>query len=815
MLTVKVAVEKISYESDILYSYAVPDELQNGITIGQRVIVPFGFSGSKRVGVIIELEESVEENKFKSVCAVLDSKPFISSEMILLAKWMKERYFCSYFDILKLILPAGIGNGLSSIRYCFNEKTISSSENLTQEEVIFLNAVSPNKKPFTLKNLIKLKIKNYHKILRSILDKKIIYEEISSSKTVGEKEFKIFNVNKNFKTLNTLTLKQRKICDYLSENKNMGIKEICYFTGVSESTVRNLEKKNIIISSNKTEYYSPETNNSKSNISIYQKPRLSAEQNEAFEKLLSNYRKNEFNVSLLYGITGSGKTQVLLNIADEVLKNNKSVIFMVPEIALTAQFISLFKNRYGEKVVLLHSKLSNWQRFDAWKKIQNNQATVILGTRSAVFAPVSNLGLIVIDEEHEFTYKSESTPRFDTRDVAKYLCKLCKASLILSSATPSVESYYKAKEKKYSLVTLKNRYANAQLPEVYIADMNLENELCTNSFGSQLKAALKENFKAKKQSIIFINRRGYNHFAKCRNCGEILCCPNCSVSLNYHKSNNRLMCHYCGYSKEFTTRCAKCNQEKICYLGAGTQKIEDSLKEIVPDAKILRIDSDVKNLKSTIENELKDFAEGKYDILVGTQMISKGFNFPNVTLVGVVSVDNYLYSGDFQSYEKTFSLLTQVIGRAGRGDSPGRAIIQTFSPENEIFEFASSQNYESFFNSEIKLRKALLYPPFSDICTIVFASENEKSAQKCANQFFEDLKNEALKNYSNIPLKILPPRPAMVKKVAGKYRYKIFLKCRNDKTFRNMLSDFLKNFGKQSSCKHVHYFVSFNNSVEI
>ena len=810
-LTAKVAVDKLAYGCDILYSYLVPEQFEDLVKIGQRVIVPFGKGSTKRMGLVCEL--SIEKNDYnlKNIYAVPDKAPLVCDEMLTLIKWMKNHYFCTYFEAAKLVFPPGLSNGIDNIKYNINFEVLNSSDNLSMAEQKFIDKIiSEAKNSITLKKLISLKIKNYNNILISLLSKKVLAEEFVLSKTVGEKSIKKFGLPINNIEIFSLTDKQKKVCDFLKNFGSATAKEICYFTGVGKSVIDKLFKNEIIISSEYLEYKSPKLSSELSD-NNYNRNVLSTEQSRVFEAILKAYQKNKCEVSLIHGVTGSGKTEVLLRLIDSIVPQGKSAIFMVPEIALTAQFINLFRARYKEKAAVVHSGLSDWERLDTWKRIKSGEVQVVLGTRSAVFAPFDNLGLIVIDEEHEFTYKSESSPRFNAKDVAKYRCKYQSAMLIFSSATPSVESYFKATAGKYTLYSLKERYGAARLPDVNIVDMNKESiDLNTNQFSDELINSLKDNIKNKKQSIIFLNRRGYNTFVKCRSCGEVLTCPHCSVSLNYHKANNRLMCHYCGYSCELLIKCPACNQDKICHLGAGTQKAEDILSEIIPEAKILRMDSDTKNSKEPYDKVFKDFADGKYDILLGTQMISKGFNFPNVTLVGVLSADQYLYSADFRSYEKTFNLITQVVGRSGRDKFPGKAIIQTFSPENDILKLAAKQDYETFFENEIKIRKAMLYPPFADLCIVGFTGENENKVMNASLKFFKNIKKELAENHSKMPLRIFAPVPANVKKVSGKYRYRIVIKCRNDHDFRTMLSEQLINFSKEAYAGSVNIFVDIN-----
>lgn len=775
------------------------------------MVVPFGKGSTKRMGLVCELSTEKSHYNLKNIYAVLDETPLVCDEMMILIKWMKNRYFCTYFEAAKLIFPPGLSNGINNIKYNINFKTLNSLDVLSFAEQNFINNITLDGKNYiTLKKLINLKMKNYNNILISLLSKKILTEEFILPKTVGERSVKIFSLSDNNIDELSLTDKQKKVCDFLKNFGQATAKEICYFTGVGKSIISRLLKNEIIISSEHLQYTSPKVF-SNLNENNYTQNTLSNEQQRVFEAILKAYKKNEFDVSLIHGVTGSGKTEVLLKLIDQVVLQGKSAVFMVPEIALTAQFINLFRARYQEKVAVVHSGLSDWERLDTWKRIKSGEIKVVLGTRSAVFTPFDNLGLIVIDEEHEFTYKSESSPRFNAKDVAKYRCKYQNAMLIFSSATPSVESYFKAKTGKYTLYSLKERYGAAKLPDVNIVDMNKESlGLNTDQFSDELISALKDNIENKKQSIIFLNRRGYSTFVKCRSCGNVLTCPHCSVSLNYHKANNRLMCHYCGYSCDNLNRCPDCGGDKICRLGAGTQRAEDILSEVIPEAKILRMDSDTKNLKEPYDKIFKDFSDEKYDILLGTQMISKGFNFPNVTLVGVLSADQYLYSGDFRSYEKTFDLITQVVGRSGREKFPGKAIIQTFTPENEVLKLAAKQDYETFFKQEIKIRKAMLYPPFADLCIIGFTGENENKVMDASLKLFASIKKEAAENYSKLPLRIFAPIPANVKKVSGKYRYRIVIKCKNNYDFRSMLSEQLINFLQGPYVSNVNVFVDIN-----
>ena len=486
-----------------------------------------------------------------------------------------------------------------------------------------------------------------------------------------------------------------------------------------------------------------------------------------------------------------------MKLIEDVVNDNKGVIVMVPEIALTSQLISIFKSNFPDKVAVFHSGLSLGERLDEFKRVKKGLASIAIGTRSAVFAPFENIGLIIMDEEQEHTYKSEGKPRFHARELAKFRTSYNNSLLVLASATPSVETYYNAKSGKYHIATLTKRFGTATLPDVLVADMNEEVSLGNSSqFSSLLLENIEQNLNEKKQTILLLNRRGHNTFVTCRNCRETVSCPNCSISMMYHSANNRLMCHYCGHSIKYDGICPTCNGHSLRFAGYGTQRAEAELAEIFPDARILRMDTDATMSKSSHEKKLTEFAKGDYDILVGTQMVAKGLDFPDVTLVGVLSADQMLYSDDYRSFENAFSMLTQVVGRSGRGKDKGRAVIQTFTPENPIISLASTQNYDAFYDDEIKIRKAMLYPPFAHLCLIGFVCDNSVKVSKACAQFMSLLTDKLNSSYNDIPIRVLGPSPAGIPKVNNKYRYKIILKCRNDSRFRQMLSQTLTEFSK-------------------
>lgn len=468
---------------------------------------------------------------------------------------------------------------------------------------------------------------------------------------------------------------------------------------------------------------------------------------------------------------------------------------MVPEISLTPQTLQQFQHQFGDQVAVFHSGLSLGERMDEWKRVRRGKAKIAVGTRSAVFAPVQNLGLIVIDEEQEHTYKSESSPRYDAREVARYRCSSSNAFCLLSSATPSVETFHMAREGKFRFHKLEDRFGLATMPEVELVDMNWEDHPGSeHAVGMSLGEALLENFQQGRQSIILLNRRGYHTFASCRSCREVIKCPNCSISLTYHTANHRLMCHYCGYSVPLMKKCPSCGSESLTFRGLGTQKAEEQLKELLPEARILRVDTDSMSGRYSLERRLEEFARGEYDVMVGTQMVAKGLDFENVTLVGVLSADQTLYSDDFRSNERTFDLLTQVVGRAGRGILPGRAVIQTFVPENPVLHLAAKQDYFSFAKRELAYRKALMYPPFVDLLVIGFIGGEDKLTRLAAERFLYELGKLVESEYQQLPMRVLRPSPAAIARVSGKYRYKLIIKCRNSPKFREMIARLLTEF---------------------
>jgi primosomal protein N' (replication factor Y) len=728
-----VAVDNTFFSYDTDYSYLVPDNLTDIAKIGCSVKVPFGRGDKLRDGIIVSLQNSEVEG-LKSIAQI--SGKVLSSELVELALWLKERCFCTTYDCLRQMLPRRYGD--------IKSKT--------------------------------------ERMVRLLIDDETVLSQV--------------------------TKKQKIVCELLLDVGCAGANEICDFCGVGISVLKNLEKNNII------EFYQKE---------VYRNPydsvvepvcadeiELSSQQQNAYE----TYKNMMFGgggTGLLFGVTGSGKTQVYLKLIDDAIEKGKDVIVMVPEISLTPQALNIFHKRYGKKVAVFHSGLSLGERNDEYKRADRGEAKIVIGTRSASFAPLHNIGLIIMDEEQEHTYKSERTPRYNAKDVARFRAKYNKALFLMTSATPSIESFSNAKKGKYKLCVMNERYGDAQLPEVITVDMKNEQKLGNKSpISSTLKQLIQESLDDKKQVILLINRRGYNTFIACNECGHIITCPNCSISLTYHSYNNRLVCHYCGYTKRLDNVCPECGSEAVRYSGYGTQRIEDELSNLFKDARILRMDADTTSAKFSHQRLLDSFANGEYDILIGTQMVAKGLDFDNVNLVGVVNADNSLYDENYTASERSFDLITQVVGRAGRRNVKGKAVIQTINPFNETLEFAANQDYLGFYNSEIEMRRLMIYPPYCDIFSAIFTGDDENKVALCAKSFFDILVEFNSNEYKNIKLVVLGPTPAKISKINNNFRYRLAIKCKNSLNVRNMITEILKRLNKMKKYKDISIGVELN-----
>ena len=793
----QVAVEQASFHFDKLYHYTVPISFGE-IKKGTRVIVPFGGGNKRRQGIIVAYDVTNDYNKLKPIYSVLDKEPLLDDEMMELALWLKERTFCTVFDAVRAMLPTGLYMRITPLYRV--AASAQETDQLPEEEKRIIQLLSPFSGGVEKDKILSLAGYSRESDLVERLTKRgVLQMDESVKRTVGDATMKMVRLLVEDEQLaeaisaNHCTDKQKSVIHLLQDVGAASVKELCYFCSVTNAVVTALEKKQIIEIYDSEILRSPYT---VQNIPLQRAPVLNEEQQRVFKGISDLYHQDQPACALLHGITGSGKTQVYMNLIETVINDGKQVIVLVPEISLTPQIMNLFINRFGKKVAVLHSALAIGERLDEWKRIKNGDAQIVVGTRSAVFAPCSNLGLIVMDEEQEHTYKSESAPRYHARDVARYRCVHHKALLLLTSATPSVESYYAAVTGRYQLFSMMNRFGDAQLPSVQIVDMRAE-ENEGSLFGETLIGAVRECLAHQQQAILLLNRRGYNTFISCRSCGHVLACPSCSISMTYHRANNRMMCHYCGATQKPITVCPECGSDKIRYSGQGTQRVEQELAELFPEASVLRMDTDTTMSRSSYEKKFKEFGDGKYQIMIGTQMVAKGLDFPNVGLVGVLTADQSLYSDDYRAYETTFSLLTQVVGRAGRHDVPGKAIIQTYTPENYVINLAAKQDYEAFFKTEIAARKAMKYPPFTEICQFAFIGLQEEHVKTAAKEFLQYLHSLATNEFKDIPMIALDPTPAVISRVAGKYRYKLLIKIVNNAKTRAMIGRILTEFCRQ------------------
>ena len=817
MRIARIAVENTAFHFDTEFSYLIPTELLSAALPGCRVLVPFGASTvQKRQGMILSVCDEPPESgsvKLKKISQVLDASPVLNDEGIKLVFFLKERTFCTLYEAVRAVLPSGIGRRIIVSYSAVSTSACPQGDSLTAQESSVLSYLQ-GKNGFVQEDKLCAEMNISASVVRSLCGRGFLLRNDDTVQRAADLTKRFAQLSDAYlrepEGFGKRTAKQKLVIDLLGEVGAASLKEICYYTGVTDAVLSGLEKKGVL-----TVYSAPVLRDPYADAEMPPVPEeivLSDAQSEAYEGLLRLYESHTPQASLLYGVTGSGKTKVYMKLIDRVLADGRQVILMVPEIALTPQTLRLFHERYGRKVAVFHSGLSVGERLDAWKRVRQGDAQIVVGTRSAVFAPFENIGLILLDEEQESAYKSESAPRYHARDVAKFRCKEHNALLLLASATPSVESFAAAQNGRYALFSLRERFGDALLPEVVTVDMVEERRAGNRSeLSVPLQKSLEQTLSDGRQAILLMNRRGYQTFASCTSCGHVITCPSCSISMTYHRANERLMCHYCGYSQPFSAVCPACGQESVRYSGVGTQRIEEELSKILPHAKVLRMDTDTTMTRFAHEDKLRRFAQKEYDILLGTQMVAKGLDFENVTLAGVISVDSLLYNDDYRALERTFSLLTQVFGRSGRGSYRGKAIIQTTVPENDVIAMATRQDYEEFYRTEIDIRRMLIYPPYCDLCVVAFVSADELLARGGAKAFLDLLRQTSdSAEYAGEKMIVLGPAPARVLKVSDRYRYRLIVKCKNTSRFRAMLASLLQSFGKDKRFVKVSVSADFN-----
>lgn len=795
-LVAQVALNAASFGYDRYYSYAVPEVWADTVRIGMRVAVPFGSGNRRRIAMILALtnEQPLSEDgtplRLKPIAGVLDTEPVLNDELLSLVHFLHERTFCTRYDAVRAVLPGGMQIRLQEQ---FLPVTPPDGIRLSEEEENYLSMLRKARSRHELDRLLQTEGDPQRKeILCALEEKGCLVRITEGKKAAADHTDKMLRLSGEYRANPSAfrpTPKQRTALAVLEAHEMISAKECAYYAGVTENVIRNLVKSGI------AELFEVELLRVPRDAVVTKPPEmtiLSEEQEAAFQAVASAVDAGKAAAFLLYGVTGSGKTAVFEQLIAHTLRQGKQALLLIPEISLTPQIVQRFQQAFGNQVALIHSGLSLGQRLDTDKLIRRGEVNIVIGTRSAVFAPLSRLGLIILDEEGEHSYKSDAAPRYHAADIAKERCRYHQAALVLASATPSLESRYLAEKGVYRLLTLKQRYNQAPLPEVTVVDMNVERMNGNNSpFSIALADALRENLSNGKQSILLLNRRGYHTMLQCTKCNTPVYCPNCSVPMTFHKPNGSLMCHYCGHIQPPVSECPACGHDNLRKMGFGTQRLEEELQSLLPTAKILRMDADTTMTRSAYETGFQAFARGEYDIMCGTQMIGKGLDFPNVTLVGVVSIDKALYAGDFRSYERTFSLITQVVGRSGRGEYAGRAILQTAMPEHYVLALAAKQDYDGFYAEELALRRALMFPPICDLCVIGLSAVLEPKVKQAAAQFIVLLTQKIQREQLKLPLRVLGPVEASYGKLNGKYRRRILLKCKNTALMRNFIRELL------------------------
>ena len=812
--TAKIAVSAATYWVDRPYDYRIPDALRDKIAPGVRVVVPFGGGNRRTEGIVLSLGAAQPGVRLKNIASVLDAEPVLSPEMIRLAVWLRERYFCTVYDAVHAMLPAGLWYQMESVyTLCVGidrERAYEAAGKSGQERLV-LDAVFAHGGSCPLTDLeCVFENASPSRALQSLVRKGILQTDSREKRRVGDKKIRMVSLAVSAEDAQTAADRREKRAPLqsaclrlLCTLERVSLSELCYFTGASQSSVNALVKAGMV-EITQDEVFRRSTFRSAETVPL---PVLNEEQRTAFGGILALYDGKKPSASLLYGVTGSGKTSVYVHLIDAMRRMGKASILLVPEIALTPQMIRIFSSYFGDDVAVLHSSLAVGERYDEWKRIKTGRARVVIGTRSAVFAPCSDLGLIIIDEEQEYTYKSENAPRYHARDAAKYRCASSNALLVLGSATPDVESRYRAEQGIYHFFTLRSRFNARQLPVVRIVDMRQELRGGNGSeISGVLLSELQENIRRGEQSILFLNRRGTASLVVCGECGHTYTCPHCSVNLTWHSANRRLICHHCGYTRPLDDACPECGG-MLNQFGAGTQKLEEQLREALPDVELLRMDADSVSPAGSHEKILSQFRERKVPILIGTQMVTKGLDFENVTLVGVISADQLLYCGDYRAGERCFSLITQVVGRSGRGEKPGRAIIQTFTPQNPVIRMASRQDYDGFYAEEIELRRLQNCPPFSDIVTVTVSAEDESTVLRCCAYIRDRMRSELRRRRDAA---VLGPAPLPVVRVSNRYRYRVTLHCRYDKEIRRLVSGLLIQCNTAKEYKGASVFADYN-----
>ncbi|MBR2309809.1 MAG: primosomal protein N' [Oscillospiraceae bacterium] len=809
----KVAVDAANFAIDKPYSYFIP----LGMTVepGMRVQLSFGRGNRRTEGVVLSVEPG-DSTGLKPIDRVLDTEPLLDATMLRLAAFLRERCFCTFYDAIRAMLPAGLWFQTKQ-SYKLTEDRSWQGKPLRvpfAEHFLQLLTDSGDETDGSILKEAAGDEEAYEKAIAYLLRKKWITSEVDFMRRTADKTEKIATLAVPGEeamafaaTRPKSALMQKNVLELLCSVGSAAVKEICYFTGAKPATVKRLADLGYIELSDREVLRCRQIKP----VHLEGELVLNDQQQKAYEGLSEQMDSEKPGTALLYGITGSGKTAVYIQLIRRCLEKGRQAMLLVPEIALTPQLLGLLAAHFGDMVAVLHSSLPTAERYDQWKRIRSGEATVVVGTRSAVFAPCKQPGLIILDEEQEHSYKSENTPRYDARSVAQWRGLKQNALVLFGSATPSVQTMYYAKSGLYRMYRLDNRYNGKALPKVEIVDMRAQLQMGNDlSVSYSLQDAIGDTRNMGKQSILFLNRRGNSRALVCIRCGEAPECPRCNARLTYHSANERLMCHYCGYSQKASQRCDKCDGP-MKQVGTGTQKVQQELENIFPDLQVLRMDADTVSAANTHEMILEKFEKEHIPVLVGTQMVAKGLNLPDVTLVGVLDADMGLYMGTYRAAETTFNLLTQVVGRAGRGDTAGRAMIQTYLPEHKVINLAANQDYDGFYDMEIQLRKLQNTPPFGDQVTVTFTGQEETVVLRGAMKFRDSLHTCLnIPEYKSDNCKVLGPAPCFVPKINYNFRYCLTLRCKLNKPLRGLLAYLLRQFSQDKANRGVSAFIEVN-----
>lgn len=811
---VQVYLEKTAFTFDKPFTYLLPPEME--VSPGCRVLVPFGSANARRQGMVWEVEQQLPAPGMKSVLERLDDTPVLDQRQRELALFLSSRTFTPVFECVRAILPRAM-TLLVQRQYRLSASALETrGADLPEEQKALFSKLCQAETNQQLDKLVLAELARQNPLMEELIAGGQVEQLGVTRRKVGDKTKRMLRLTRRYLDHPeefSLSPKQKAVAEFLRPMEGAAEGEILYFCGVTSVVLKGLEQKGAAIRYEKRVDRIPKTRQEH-----YPNPEeiaLSPLQQQVFQGLKELMEDPAPQAALLYGVTGSGKTLIYQKLIHHALGQGKQALLLVPEISLTPQMVQRFQSCYGKRVALMHSGLSQGEQLDEYRRVQEGRAEVGIGTRSAVFLPFSNLGIIILDEEGEASYKSSDyAPRYHAREVAKFRAVQQNCLVLLGSATPSVESYYYAQKGIYHLFTLKERYTGSALPQVYLVDQ--KQELMQGNTGSVsriLAQQIRVNLERKEQTILLFNRRGYYTVSRCEDCGKAVNCPNCDVPLTYHKDNGRMMCHYCGYSAGLQSHCPSCGSHRLHLSGAGTQKLEEELAELFPQARLLRLDTDATSTRYSLEQALAAFQRQEYDILLGTQMIAKGLDFPQVTLVGVLNADQGLYAPDFRGAERVFDLLTQVVGRSGRAGKPGRAFLQSYQPDHPVVQYGANQDFEGFYQEEIAARKLLLYPPFCDICLLSFSAQKEETVFTGAKAMMELLRQSA-KTHPGVALKALGPMPKRVYRLQNRYRMQILLKCHNQASFRRFLRDTLELAGKDKRFRQVTVTVDFNGAVE-